>query len=78
MFFDFGGIKMSADIKCFKETGDLLVNMIKGSLEQSHFSGIPIDPKYYDAIESLKKIAYAIQCVGCSNENGEVSISIGK
>ena len=69
---------MSADIRCYKETGILLENMIKGSLEQAHFSGIPVDPKYYDSIESLKKIAYGIQGVGCSTENGVVFVRIDK
>ena len=69
---------MAAEIRCFKETGDLLINIIIRSLEQAHFSGIPIDPKYYDSIEALKKIAYGIQYVGCANKYGEVSIKIEK
>lgn len=67
---------MAAEVRCYKETGELLENMIKGALEHSRFSGIPIEPKWYDSIEALKKIASGIQQVGCRLDNGEVWVTM--
>lgn len=38
-------------------TRDLLRDIIRGSLMSSNCSGIPIDPKYYDAIRKLKTLS---------------------